>query len=128
MCKCVLRSSHTNTVSVQFATQSSYEGLRERSETGHYKMRSNAELAQIYQSPDIIQEIKSSRLRWAEKKDYWEDPGSDGEITGSGYPWCRSARMEGGDPRPLQVEADDPPWVVVLRSSSTYTCVNTKRV
>jgi len=34
-------------------------------ETGHYKMRSNVELAQIYQSPDIIQEIKSGRLRRA---------------------------------------------------------------
>jgi len=36
-------------------------------ETGHYKMRSNAELAQIYQNPDIIQEIKSGRLRWIER-------------------------------------------------------------
>jgi len=36
-------------------------------ETGHYKMRSNAQLAQIYQSPDIIQERKSGRLRWVEK-------------------------------------------------------------
>jgi len=36
----------------------------------------------------------------------------------------RPARMEGDDPRPLQVKADsqgsqDPPWVVVLRSSSS---------
>jgi len=34
-------------------------------ENGHYKMRSNAEIAQIYRSLDIIQEIKSGRLRWA---------------------------------------------------------------
>ena len=37
-------------------------------DTGMWRMRTNAELYDLYKEPDIVTAIKQARIRWAEEK------------------------------------------------------------
>ena len=62
--------------------------------TGEWRKLHNEELKGLYSSPNIMQVIKSTRMRWAEHvtlmgdgrgvyrgRDRWGDPSVDGRIT-----------------------------------------------